>query len=132
MADVWEQIVETYLASNRGMFLNPQYLVGEKGNGVVSRLLALDFPAKEAWMVEVTKTPREKLLGKIDQFTADLLPRIRDQLVRNEVILADAHWGIGCWVFTPRAWETRVKERMERAHIVKYLVTPLEDAVPPM
>ncbi len=31
MADFWEEAVETYLAIDRGVFLNPQYLIGEPG-----------------------------------------------------------------------------------------------------
>ena len=30
MAEVYEQIVETYLAMKRGLFLHPQYFLGEE------------------------------------------------------------------------------------------------------
>ena len=29
--DIWEQAVETYLCMDRGLFLNPQYLIGTPG-----------------------------------------------------------------------------------------------------
>ncbi len=80
---MWEQAVETYLSINRGIFLNPQYLIGQPGVWEANPdFLALDFPAKTAWMVEVTISPTG-LYIKISNFEAEYAPRIREQLARE-------------------------------------------------
>jgi len=128
----WEQAVETYLAIDRGVFLNPQYLIGEPGIWEANTdFLALCFPDKTAWMVEVTKTPSSRLFGKLSTFEIDYSPRIRDQLTRHAVITAESRWDIGLWLFVPRDWQTRIKERSREANIGKFLVTPLEDTTFP-
>ena len=59
MADIWEQAVEIYLAMDRGLFLNPQYLIGTPMYGKpIQTFLLLEFPERRAWMIEVTKAPR--------------------------------------------------------------------------
>jgi hypothetical protein len=53
--NIREQAVETYLAIDRGLFLNPQYLIGTPGEWEANPdFLAICFPDKTVWMVEVT------------------------------------------------------------------------------
>src|SRR5208337_815692 len=122
---IWEQAVETYLAIDRGVFLNPQYLIGEPGVWEANPdFLALSFPDKTVWMVEVTKAPRHSLFQKISSFEVDYAPRIRDQLVRHTVIPSDGPWEIGLWLFVPRDWQADMEERLRKANVGKSDVTP--------
>src|SRR5580658_7920304 len=97
--DILELAVETYLAADRGVFLNPDYLVGT-ANVWEARadFLALDFPNRQAWMVEVTKAP--KLSDKINKFDGEYATRIMEQLEKNQRIRVGSaadEWQIGLW-----------------------------------
>ena len=128
----WEQGVEIYLAIDRGVFISPQYLIGEpKGWKAYADFLALSFPDRTAWMVEVTTNPAKKLSDKVSQFEAEYSPRIRNQLVEHKVLSADAGWQIGLWPFVPEAWEAQVEEWLRKANVAKYRVTTLNNAVFP-
>jgi hypothetical protein len=49
MADIREQAVKIYLAMDRGLFLNPQYLIGTPGEWEANPdFLALEFPEGRA------------------------------------------------------------------------------------
>jgi hypothetical protein len=135
-SDIWEQAVETYLAIDRGLFLNPQYLIGTPNVWEANPdFLALVFPEKVAWMVEVTKAPRSALFDKVRDFERDYAPRIRDQLEKSGVIRrpqsGDDTWAIGLWVFAPEATLPRIQQAMERAGVHKHCVTALEETLKP-
>lgn len=100
--DIWEQAVEIYLALDRGLFLNPEYLVGTPGEWEgYPDFVAICFPEKTAWMVEVTRAARG-LGRKISEFSKDYSTRIREQLIRHQVIPPhDADWKFGFWAFVP-------------------------------
>ncbi len=95
----WEQAVETYLTLDCGLFLNPQYLIGEpKIWEACPDFLAISFPENMVWVVEVTKAPRPRLFNNMKIFETEYSPRIKEQLVRHKVIRdegADEIWGIG-------------------------------------
>jgi hypothetical protein len=130
----WEQAVETYLAVDRGLFLNPQYLVGEeKGWQANPDFLAICFPDSLVWMVEVTKAPSSKLSWKIANFRSEFIPRIHDQMTRHRVIRDEpaVSWSFGFWAFVPKASVEPTKNRMATASILRFEVTALEDTVFP-
>jgi len=132
---LWEQAVETYLALDRGLFLNPQYLIGEPGVWEASPdFLAISFPENVAWMVEVTKTPNARLFNKISAFEQDYSWRIREQLVRHRVVRDDGefiNWTIGFWMFAPAADLPNLKKRSKAAGVKSYQTTPLEETTFP-
>ena len=133
MSDIWEQAVETYLAMDRGIFLNPQYLIGTPGEWeACPDFLALEFPERRAWMVEVTKAPRTTLFNKISGFEGEYVPRIRAQLVSHNVVPSESHvddWAIGLWVFAPERTVANLERRMEEAGVGTRKITPLEDTL---
>ena len=134
MADILEQIVETYLTINRGTFVSPQYLVGEpKVWESNPDFVAISFSENIAWMVEVTRTPNRGLYDKITQFNEQYIPRIRKQLESHKVIRDwdEAHWNIGFWVFVPSKQKLAVENRLEKAGVLKKEVTPLEETMFP-
>ena len=132
--DIWEQAVETYLALDRGMFLNPEYLVGTPNLWEsYADFLALDFPNRRVWMVEVTKAPRTGLFAKINAFNEEYAPKIREQLQRLNVISGDDPdgWTIGLWVFAPGTTVASLKNRLQTAGVQMADVTALEDTLAP-
>lgn len=133
--DIWEQAVENYLATDRGLFLNPQYLVGKPGEWeAVPDFLAVAFPDSAVWMVEVTKAPKGRLFGKFDAFEKDYVPRIKEQMQTHLVVRGDdpwSQWTVGLWVFAPAATLPGVKSRMDSAGVQKKLTTALEDTLIP-
>jgi hypothetical protein len=135
MADIWEQAVEIYLAMDRGLFLNPQYLIGTPGVWEANPdFLALEFPDRRAWMVEVTKAPRLSLFNKIRAFEGDYVRRIKEQLEKHKVILSKSpadEWAIGLWVFAPEKTLADLKSRMRDVGVKTSEVTALEDTLAP-
>ena len=133
--DFWEQAVETFLTIDRGLFLNPQYLVGEPEVWEANAdFLAISFPDSIVWMVEVTKSPRGGLFSKIKAFENDYAPRIRHQLQQHRVVRGDdpwTEWTVGLWVFAPGTAQANLESRMRTAGIKRPLVTPLEHTVSP-
>jgi hypothetical protein len=131
----WEQATETYLAIDRGLFLNPQYLIGTPGRWEANPdFLAINFPENIVWMVEVTKAPSKRLFGKIDQFEQEYVPRIKDQLLQHRVIRGENPWDewvVGLWVFVPAAAKRKLEDRMQSAGVPKFQVTPLEETTFP-
>ncbi|GGF19198.1 hypothetical protein GCM10011611_26370 [Aliidongia dinghuensis] len=131
--DIWEMAVEEYLTMDRGLFLNPQYVIGTPGEWEASAdFLALAFPERIAWMVEVTKAPRPALYSKIKGFESDYAPRIREGLARHKVVPAGgapADWRIGLWIFAPKTALTNIKEQMEKAAVQLHDVTALDDTL---
>ncbi len=127
---VWEQLVETYLAIDRGCFLNPQYIVeGPEKWRAEPDFLAVNFPDNEVWMVEVTKAPYG-LKGKISEFEKDYIPKIREQLIRHRVIRdidADPKWTFGFWIFTIEKEKSWVEGALSAACIATSRVTALEE-----
>jgi hypothetical protein len=135
MADIWEQAVETYLAMDRGLFLNPQYLIGTPGVWEANPdFLALEFPERRAWMVEVTKTPGLSLFNKIKEFEDKYVQRIKEQLEKHKVIPSESpgnECAIGLWVFAPEKALPNVKTRMRDAGVKTSEVTTLEETLAP-
>jgi hypothetical protein len=135
MPDIWEQAVETYLAMDRGIFLNPQYLIGEPNVWEANPdFLALEFPEKRVWMVEVTKAPRVGLFDKIKKFEVDYAPRIKAQLEIHKVVQSESEiggWAIGLWIFAPQATLASLETRMLTAAVKARKVTALEDTLAP-
>jgi hypothetical protein len=135
MADIWEQAVETYLTMDRGVFVSPQYLIGKQGVWEANPdFLALQFPERRAWMVEVTKTPRPPLFNKIKAFEGDYVQRIKEQLETLKVLPSEspaAEWAIGLWVFAPEKTLEALKTRMRDAGVNTSQVTALEDTLKP-
>ncbi|MBV9747420.1 MAG: hypothetical protein JO157_01275 [Acetobacteraceae bacterium] len=133
--DFWEQAVETYLALDRWLFLNPQYLIGTPGVWEANPdFLAVAFPDNTVWMVEVTKSPRGSLFGKIDSFEHEYVPKIKDQLREHRVIRGDeawAEWAVGLWIFAPDTALSKLESRMRAAGVQKWLVTSLEKTTAP-
>ncbi len=131
----WEQAVETYLALDRGLFLNPQYLIGEPGIWEANPdFLAISFPENMVWMVEVTKTPGGGLFSKISAFESDYPWRIREQLARHRVIRDEGNsvnWNIGLWIFAPAAVLPKLENRAKAAGVRSYQATPLEETTFP-
>jgi len=129
--NIWEQAVESYLAIDRGLFLNPQYLIGTPGEWEANPdFLAICFPDKIVWMVEVT-TRAVGLNHKIKEF-ADYAKRIRAQLVRHSVIPEHSEdWKLGFWAFVPVQNCEAVRNRFKSASIGLSLVTPLEETMKP-
>ncbi len=129
--NVYEQVVETYLAMKRGLFLHPHYFVGEQ-NGWKAEIdfLAICFRETTAWMVEVTRA-YGRLNSKIAEFVRDYEPRIRNQLISDEVISKDAanRWKIGFWAFVPEDECQNVQKRLEQAGVSLFKVEPLENAL---
>jgi hypothetical protein len=132
---IWEQAVETFLTIDRGLFLNPQYLVGEPGKWEANPdFLALCFPDNAAWMVEVTKAPRGSLFNKISLFERDYAPTIRGQLVQHQVIReenSELKWTVGLWIFAPAEWKPKLEDKLRAASVGKFRVTSLEDTTFP-
>ena len=131
----WEQAVETYLTLDRGLFLNPQYLIGESRVWEANPdFLAIRFPESEVWMVEVTKTPATKLFDKISAFEQQYSWRIREQLTRHKIIRADnisPDWKIGLWIFAPSKTLPKLKEKAVASGIDEFKTTSLEDTTFP-
>lgn len=132
--DVLEQLVETYLASRSGFFLNPQYVIGVPGvwHGEAD-FLAIDFPNSQIWMVEVTKSPK-KIFDKINEFEKSYAPRIRKQLLDHGVVRDDGNesaWTIGLWIFVPSEWKAHIEGKLHDAEVVIHQVTSLEDTLFP-
>ncbi len=131
----WEQAVETYLALDRGLFLNPQYLIGEPGVWEANPdFLAINFPENMVWMVEVTKTPRVALFNKISGFEQDYSWRIREQLVRYKIIRDECNshnWAIGFWVFAPMTDLPNLENRLKAGGVKSYQATSLEETTFP-
>jgi len=132
---IWELAVAEYLAHDRGVFLNPQYLIGTPNEWeAYADFLALDFPKRQAWMVEVTTAPGRKIFAKISQFQSEYAPRIRVQLKNSQVIKGEnpeCEWTIGLWVFAPGASLTKIQSRMDVACIQPSVVTALLDTLAP-
>jgi len=130
--DIWEQAVETYLAIDRGLFLNPEYLVGTPGEWEgYPDFLAICFPEKTAWMVEVTRAAKG-LSRKISEFSKDYSSRIQEQLVRHQVIPpGDTDWKCGFWAFVPKQDCEDVRSRLRNANVQYSEVTALEETLDP-
>jgi hypothetical protein len=120
---------------DRGLFLNPQYLIGTPGVWEANPdFLALEFPEGRVWMVEVTKGPRINLLNKIRTFESDYAPRIKEQLEKHKVVHSESHaneWAIGLWVFAPQTALTNLESRIQAAGVKTSKVTALEDTMAP-
>ncbi len=133
--DIWEQAVETYLATDRGLFLNPQYLIGTPGVWEANPdFLAIAFPDRAIWMVEVTKSPRGGLYGKIEAFEGEYAPKIRDQMQLHRVVHEEnpwAEWSVGLWIFAPEAALSALEARISRGGVQKWLTTSLESTLKP-
>jgi len=132
--DIWEQAVETYLAMDRGLFLNPQYLIGTPNVWEANPdFMALAFPEKTAWMVEVTKRPRVSLFNKIRDFEKEYFPRIRHQLQGMDVIHdgVAAEWKIGLWIFAPKMELEKLKSKAQKCSVQNYRFTSLEETLDP-
>jgi hypothetical protein len=128
---IWEIAAMTYLTWDRGLFLNPQYQVGEPGVWISDAdFLALDFRAGEAWMVEVTRDP-SGLRDKIAQFEAEYAPRIERQLRDHEVVCSRGAWNIGLWVFCPVGSRSSVTARVDAAKLRRFRFTSTEETVAP-
>jgi len=131
----WEQAVETYLALDRGLFLNPQYLIGEPGVWeAYPDFLAISFPENIVWMVEVTKTPSAGLFNKLSAFEKDYSWRIREQLVRHRIIRGEGdsiNWTIGVWIVAPQAALPKLENRLKAAGVKSYQVASLEETTFP-
>ncbi len=123
----------TYLTWDRGLFVNPQYQIGEQKVWEASAdFLALDFGTGEAWMVEVTRAPA-RLGNKIAQFEAEYAPRIEQQLIDHNVTCSQGKWKVGLWVFCPagRATES-VIQRVQAAGLHRrFKHTTTEETVAP-
>lgn len=133
MPDIWEQAVETYLAMDRALFLNPQYVIGTPGEWEASAdFLALVFLESAAWMVEVTKRPAGGLFNKISEFEEHYAPRISQQLKAAQIVpVGKTEWKIGFWVFSPKNTEAQIKARMAKAEVRYPNFTPLESTLDP-
>ncbi len=134
MTDFWELAVETYLAMDRSLFLNPQYVIGEPGRWEASAdFLALDFQDNRAWMIEVTKAPGKGLLKKIVDFEVEYEKRIRSQLTEDKVINREkdaSEWKIGLWIFAPEKFKLRLETLATSQKVKeKFLFTPLAEAI---
>ena len=129
---IWQQAVETYLAIDRGLFLNPQYLIGMPGEWeAYPDFVAICFPDKIVWMVEVT-TMAVGLNHQIAKFSLEYKCRIRAQLIRHLVISERSeHWKFGFWAFVPEHNCEAVRTRLKSAGVELSLVTPLEDTMKP-
>lgn len=81
-------------------------------------------------MVEVTRA-YGRLNSKIAEFVRDYEPRIRNQLISDQVIPKDAtdKWKIGFWAFVPEDECKNVKKRFEQAGVLLSKVEPLEHAL---
>jgi hypothetical protein len=130
---LWELAVETYLAHDRGLFLNPQYWVGEPGVwDAYPDFVAINFPDSIAWMVEVTTSPRESLFAKIRQFENKYVPRIKEQLLKYRVIRTnEPGWTIGLWIFAPSKRREVLDRQLRAGGVQKFQLAPLEDAAFP-
>lgn len=130
--DLYEQAVQIYLAMDRGIFLNPQYLIGVPGQWEANPdFLALEFPQKRAWMVEVTKAPRTGLFDKIAHFQQQYVPRIKGQLIDRGVATEEEFcrtWKIGLWIFAPEGTIASLRQRIEAAGVQPWQTTALEAA----
>jgi len=81
-------------------------------------------------MIEVTRG-RGGIDSKIAEFARDYEPRIREQLVSDEVIPSEAtgKWQIGFWAFVPE-WDCeRVTKLFEQSGIRLFKVEPLDHAL---
>lgn len=124
--DFWEQAVETFLTIDRGLFVNPQYVIGKPGSWEASAdFLALEFPASQAWMVEVTRSPGPGLKAKVVSFANDYEHRIRSQLERHLVKPSAEEWDIGLWLFAPNQAQKTVTSWMKETG-KKFRFTALE------
>ncbi|MGO9848866.1 MAG: hypothetical protein ACLPKT_20380 [Methylocella sp.] len=130
--DIWEQAVETYLAMDRWLFLNPEYFIGEpKVWESYADFLAICVPDKTAWMVEVTKRAAG-LRDKIEKFSKDYEGRIRKQLITAQIIPeGDTGWKIGFWAFVPRDGCKETEDRLRKAALQVFKVTALEETLEP-
>ena len=127
--DLFELAVQLYIARDRGYFLSPQYLVGERSVWeACPDFLAINFPNAEVWMVEVTKAPGHKIHSKLTTFKDELQPRIERQLRSHLVISEDRNWTFGIWLFVPRKFEPKFAA-LQDPHL---RVTSLEEAVFPI
>jgi hypothetical protein len=120
---------------DRGMFLNPQYLVGEPSVWTANPdFLALEFPERRAWMVEVSKYPQASLFNKIKMFKEEYVHRIRAQLENHKVLQRESSaddWSIGLWIFVPQTALAGLERRMQAADVEPRKVTALEDTLAP-
>jgi hypothetical protein len=129
--NIWEQALERYLAMDRGLFLNPQYLIGTPGEWEANPdFLAICFRDKTVWMVEVTARA-VGLNHKIEQF-AEYANRIWAQLIGHCVISEHCEdWQFGFWAFVPERNCKAVRARFKLAGIELSLATPLEETMKP-
>jgi hypothetical protein len=128
----WEQAVEHYLTVDRGIFVSPKYLVGERGGWERwPDFLAVDFRNRCVWTVEVTVGNGDNAVERAVTYDADYVPRIKAQLVANSVVTLPAEndwreWSFGFWLFAPTHSCDRIRRRV--AHLpLKSQITALEE-----
>lgn len=127
---ILELAVENYLGADRGIFLQPEYLIRTKDVWAARcDFLALDFSKRMVWMVEVSKDPKG-LSDKIAQFDNLYALRIKEQLEQFQgITVGDQRdeWQIGFWIFGPKWAVPTLTTQMESSVRVWQLKPSLEE-----
>ena len=96
-------------------------------------MIALDFGECMAWMVEVTSGHVKILLKKGAAFEQEYAPRLRRNLIDDQVFPDEAiweTWKLGMWAFVP-SWAKASVEKKLLKSISHGRVTALEDVAFP-
>jgi hypothetical protein len=127
--DFWEQVVENYLTLDRGVFVNPQYMIGDCKWDAHPDLVAINFRDSEIWMIEVTIGDARGLIEKAVQFDREYIPRLQAQFLEHQIITDESAWKtwrIGMWAFVKMSEKVKVEKRLLNS-VRDGRVTALED-----
>jgi len=125
--NIWEELVQTYLTTNRAILVSPQYeIADEQGWKIYPDFLAIDFRASQIWLVEVTAGwSTSKIEGKANKFKAEIVPRLRSQLIEFKITTDASNWQFGLWAFVRKDVAKRLRDKIT-SHVDFVKVQDLE------
>jgi hypothetical protein len=126
--NIWEELVGTYLTTNRAVLLSPQYeITDERGGTTCPDFLAVDFQARKIWFVEVTAAwNTDKIRGKAKTFKDEIMPQLKKQLVDSKIIPDASQWAFGLLAFVRKEVADKLREKIA-PHVPLCEVKELEE-----
>jgi hypothetical protein len=111
---IWEEIVQTYLTTNRAVLVTRQCEITDtQGWKMCPDLLALDFRAHRIWFVEVsTASKTSKIENKAKQFNTEIVPRLKEHLAKFAIIPDASHWTFGLWAFVRKGVADKLRSKV--------------------
>lgn len=124
---IWEEIVQTYLTTNRSVLVSRQWEVKGADNWeICPDLLAVDFGAREVWFVEVTSAwDVNAIADKAKVFEVDVVPRMKSQLAELGILPDASHWKLGMWAFVRKERSEALMNTLGQ-HVKLYKVETLD------